>query len=151
MQITLGKISWVVSILVFIFMIYNMNISSRIYDMVVKKDATAQYNPFENQKRLGSVEPEASAEPETTLTQPEETMTTREAELFLQIERMKWEMEKLNEQLVELKVEVSELTEEKDTVSGNLIALIGALTPLLLPVITSRIGHDKQVIKLGKA
>ena len=166
MQITWGKVVWAITIIIFLFMAYNMSTFQRLWDIATSQEddvKVSEYNPFEKQDSVLLDTTSVVDLPEnatfsgegngglswTASPTPEGVVTDVDLNLHLKVERMIWEIDQLNEKITNLKVEVAELTAEKNTTTGNLAAVIGALTPLLLPVITSKFGNHKKVI-MGK-
>jgi len=154
MNITLGKISWLIAICLFIYMSYSENVIGRAFNIINDKTVVVEFgrSPTRETTSIDIIEDDESDTAPTPVNNPEViSRQSRDAELYIMIERMKWKMEQLDEKIVQLEVNLAELTNEKDEASGNLVALIGALTPLLLPVITSRFSIHKKEIKLRKS
>jgi len=145
MEVTLGKISWAISILIFLFLLYNNDAVDRVTTLT-EEQVIVQYQPEEKINTEEGITSPAGMEPLTEMGVESSTMIVREAELYMMIERLSWEIELIDEQLTDIKIEMAELTNDKDTTSSNLLALITALTPLLIPVVTSKLGiHNKQI------
>jgi len=165
MRVTWGKVIWIFSFVIFLVVAYNMNTFERLWDIVIGQDTieqVAEYNPFEQRKTR---EPATESIADTTgisglglggsgTAEAEEPIVAEseiDVELYVKIERMAWELEQHEEEITELKVEIAELTSDKDTTIGNLIAIISALSPLLLPIITRKFGNHKKEILMRKA
>ena len=142
MEVTLGKVSWIVSILIFLFLLYNNDAVERVTTMA-EDQVVIQYES-QDMSRLAA-EPEM--EPlETIVKLGSGTMSIREAELYLAVERLSWKIELLDEQLIDMNIKIAKLTNDKDTITSNLFALLTTMMPLLIPVVTSKLGiHDKQI------
>lgn len=166
MRVTFGKVIWSISFIIFLIVAYNMNTFERLWDIIVGEKTSIvqvdEYNPFEPKEKsiadstTNEIEKsflgvagssgiiESDSQPESV--QPE----TSDIQLYLKVERMTWNVEQLKEKITELEVQVAELTADKDTTIDNLIAILSAVTPLLLPFLTRKFGNHDKEIKLGK-
>lgn len=139
MTITIGKLSWVITILLIAFMSYNMNLFNTVSNKINSNKAISEYT-MSNQEL--SVE---RAIPSEQPVQPE----SNNLNLQIKLERVKWEMEKLNDRLVDLEIQIEELDQNEEDTLDTLLAIITTLSPLLIPIITSRLNGKQIILKRG--
>lgn len=156
MRITWGKVIWLMSFMIFLIISYNMSTFERIWDIITGNDEAIEqvsdYDPFAKDNTIDTVVV-SDEEVESSVDEPKNVVSIEKPtlDIHIKVERLIWEMEQLDEELTNLKVTVSELNSEKDTTINNLVAIIGALTPFILPLVTRKFGnHNKEIISRKK-
>jgi len=173
MKVTVNKIVWVVSFIIFLVVAYNMNTFERLWDIFSDQQSSTtivnEYNPFVENVRsdslknlsieegiediLGEVEgirSSVSMSDDSGVTREVEKILSIENDLYLKVERLKWEIEKISETIDNIEIKIARTSAENNTTADNFIAIMGALTPLLLPIIASKFKGNTKKINLRK-
>ena len=141
MQITVGKLLWIISFVAFILFSYNRNTVNRVMDIVTNEESkiVSVSEKVVSSSNMGEVL-------ETEIDDIIENETDNIL-LIVEIEKLKWEMEQIEEKLVKMEIKITSLNENKNNMLNNILAILTTLTPFLVPIVTARYvkSHNKEI------
>lgn len=155
MKITVGKIVWVISILLFLLLVYSQDTFMKLYDITlgnviekihektnaeeVNKELPSSTNMSELSFGGGTMEESA----------PIETPKELNSDFNLQLELLKYKVQELEDDYDKLKVEIKEEREEKKGTMDNLLTILVTLSPVVIPYLTRKT-HNKEIKVFNK-
>lgn len=136
-KLTVGKIIWFISMVLFILFSYNQSIFDRVVDIFTTSSSEI------------IVVQEFSISTDSIKTEEIINESIDEHnDLFLEVEKIKWKFERLEDEVYKLEAEVEQNHENKSQLFDNLIALVTVLIPLFVPILTTK--YNKKEINLRK-
>ena len=172
MTITVGKVVWTISVLIFLLFAYNTNPAQRLigtietwmsdtgYETVQTFDPAAQEEMAEtapSEERVddfdmdtlggvGGVEA-AGDDASGALSEPEpENIPEEHYEMMLEIEKVKWRVQELENDY--MKLEAEHAVKEGDSTTGDLATILATLLPLFIPYFTRK-KNNQELFKKG--
>jgi hypothetical protein len=146
MKLTIGKLVWGLSFILFLLFSYNQSTFQRVWDIFFEDSSIVYVQKFVSPvdtsvTRLGS----GNIETELSVGSGEDSGVS--SNFIIEVEKMKWKMEQLEEDIDKINIKMERLNEGKDRMFDDLIAIIATLSPLLIPIITIKYtDHKKQII-----
>lgn len=171
MKITVGKLMWVLSFIIFLIFAYGQSTFLRVYDMITGGSSgevfVQNFVPQQEVERSPAMSwsPGIASTDSTFVTEspildtggvgldgvaitPSESPSLN-SELHLQLELLKYRVQQIEDDYEELKIEMRKAHEEKDDTMDNLMAIMTTLMPILLPYITRK-QNDKEITVFKK-
>lgn len=171
MHLTVGKIIWAVSILLVFAIMYNSNWLIRIEGLFGDQIPIIQaYDPYDDEESIAeSAVPEreaASGRDESSDTstvdlgdalgdvgglaissaQPEEHIPEDHFEMLMEIEKLKWQVQNLEDRIT--KITVNDIANSNDNTLGDVMTILAALLPVVLPYLTRKY-NNKEIFQKG--
>lgn len=171
MKLTIGKVVWFFSFILFLGISYNQNAFERLWDIFFKSSAIVYIQEFSmsssdttslsiSESDTSNVKlyerfrvSQAFNELEESLESYSEESESNEEitnDVYLEVEKIKWEIQQIKEDFDEIKIKIEKEVENKDKMFDNLLAFITAISPLLVPIVTARYTNHKKEINLRK-
>ena len=173
MKLTVGKVIWSLSFVLFLLFAYNQSTFMRVWDIFFGEENGITFQQevvvADNVSPLRSTSPASSGEFDSTGVgglsalslmgsaggsgEPEFAEFNEDEfdELYMEVERLKWELEQIEEELDEFKVKFDVAHAQEDDSMDNILAIATTLLPIIIPYFTRK-NHDKEitVFKKGK-